>query len=61
MLNEIEKYNIISFLNWEVGSHTKFSNNIYIQDEDGKYTQVSKKNAIKMADEFIANAKFLRN
>ena len=38
-----------------------FSNNIYIQDEDGKYTQVSKKNAIKMADEFIANAKFLRN
>ena len=37
-----------------------FSNNIYIQDEDGKYTQVSKKNAIKMADEFIANAKFLR-
>ena len=30
MLNEIEKYNIISFLNWEVGSHTKFSNNIYI-------------------------------
>jgi hypothetical protein len=38
-----------------------FSNNIYIQDEDGKYTQVSKKNAIKMADEFLANAKFLRN
>ena len=38
-----------------------FSNNIYIQDEDGKYTQVSKKNAIKMADEFFANAKFLRN
>ena len=38
-----------------------FSNNIYIQDEDGKYTQVSKKNAIKMADEFLENAKFLRN
>jgi hypothetical protein len=37
-----------------------FSKNIYIEDEKGKYTQVSKKNANKMADEFIANAKFLR-
>ena len=37
-----------------------FSNNIYIQDEDGKYTYVTKKQAVKMADEFIANAKFLR-
>ena len=38
-----------------------FSNNIYIEDEDKKYTQVSKKVAVKMADEFLANAKFLRN
>ena len=37
-----------------------FSNNIYIEDEDKKYTQVSKKVAVKMADEFLANAKFLR-
>jgi hypothetical protein len=37
-----------------------FSNNIYIEDEDGKYTYVTKKQAVKMADEFIANAKFLR-
>jgi hypothetical protein len=38
-----------------------FSNNIYIQDEDGKCTYVTKKVAVKMADEFLANAKFLRN
>lgn len=37
-----------------------FSNNIYIEDEDRKYTYVTKKQALKMADEFIANAKFLR-
>jgi hypothetical protein len=37
-----------------------FSNNIYIEDEEGKYTYVTKKQAVKMADEFLANAKFLR-
>jgi hypothetical protein len=37
-----------------------FSNNIYIEDEEGKYTYVTKKQAVKMADEFIANANFLR-
>lgn len=37
-----------------------FSNNIYIEDEDRKYTYVTKKQAVKMADEFLANAKFLR-
>jgi hypothetical protein len=37
-----------------------FSNNIYIEDEDGKYTYVTKNKAVKMADEFIANANFLR-
>ena len=38
-----------------------FSNNIYIQDEEGKYTYTSKKQAIKLADDFLLNAKFLRN
>lgn len=38
-----------------------FSNNVYIEDEEGKYTYVSKKQAVKMADEFVSNAKFLRN
>ncbi len=38
-----------------------FSNNIYIEDEDDKYTIISKKNANKLADELLANAKFLRN
>jgi hypothetical protein len=37
-----------------------FSNNIYIEDEEGKYTYITKKQAVKMADEFLANAKFLR-
>jgi hypothetical protein len=37
-----------------------FSNNIYIEDEDDKYTIISKKNANKLADELLANAKFLR-
>jgi hypothetical protein len=37
-----------------------FTNNVYIEDEDRKYTYVTKKQAVKMADEFIANAKFLR-
>jgi hypothetical protein len=38
-----------------------FSNNIYIEDKAGKYTYLSKKQANKLSDEFIANAKFLRN
>ena len=37
-----------------------FTNNVYIEDEDRKYTYVTKKQAVKMADEFLANAKFLR-
>lgn len=36
------------------------SNYVYIEDEKGKYTYFTKKTAIKMADEFIANAKLLR-
>ena len=37
-----------------------FSEEIYITDKRGKYTTISKEDAIIMADEFIANAKFLR-
>lgn len=37
-----------------------FSNNIYIEDNNGKYTYVTKKQAIKLADEFLLNAKYLR-
>ena len=36
-----------------------FSNNIYIEDHNGKYTYVTKKQAIKLADEFLLNAKYL--
>lgn len=36
-----------------------FSNNIYIEDNNGKYTYVTKKQAIKLADEFLLNAKYL--
>jgi hypothetical protein len=37
-----------------------FSDDIYIVDENNKYTHISKEDASLMADEFIANAKFLR-
>ena len=37
-----------------------FSDEVYIVDNNDKYTHVSKEDALKMADEFIANAKFLR-
>jgi hypothetical protein len=37
-----------------------FSNNIYIEDHNGKYTNMTKKQAIKLADEFLLNAKYLR-
>ena len=36
-----------------------FSNNIYIEDSNRKYTNMTKKQAIKLADEFIENAKYL--
>jgi hypothetical protein len=36
-----------------------FSNNIYIEDHNGKYTNMTKKQAIKLADEFLLNAKYL--
>ena len=36
-----------------------FSNNIYIEDSNGKYTNMTKKQAIKLADEFLLNAKYL--
>ena len=48
----------------KVGKYTlslyDFSNNIYIEDEEKKYTYITKKQAVKMADEFILNANFLR-
>ena len=37
-----------------------FSNNIYIEDSRGKYTYITKKQAVKLADEFLLNAKYLR-
>jgi hypothetical protein len=37
-----------------------FSNNIYIEDNEGKYTYITKKQAVKLSDEFLANAKYLR-
>ena len=37
-----------------------FSNNIYVEDENGKDTYITKRMAVKMADEFIANANLLR-
>ena len=49
----------------KIGKYTlslyDFSNNVYIEDEDRKYTNVSKKIALKMANEFTENAVFLRN
>ena len=37
-----------------------FSNNIYIEDENGKYTYITKRIANKIADELILNSKYLR-
>jgi hypothetical protein len=38
-----------------------FSNNIYIEDEKGKYTYMSKNQAVKLSNDFLLNAKFLKN
>jgi len=38
-----------------------FSDNIYIVDDENKYTYITKEEAIIMADEFLVNAKFLKN
>jgi hypothetical protein len=51
-------------LELNIGSHSlrlyDFSNDIYIEDKDGKYTHITKKQANKFADELILNSKYLR-
>ena len=49
----------VKILNYEFRLYD-FSDEVYIIDYNDKYTHVSKEDALKMADEFIANAKFLR-
>lgn len=49
----------VKILNYELILYD-FSNEIYIVDYNDKYTHISKEDASLMADEFIANAKFLR-